>query len=258
MWCTLYVLEQCFLCRPVVRRMHYVCVPAEWKGMTARCLALIAAQVENLQARSHKILHLFGICHQHQPFFHSPGWTWLGEIVPQCACFLKLWTNYIHFNREWAQCLGMIALIKQNASSCWYSDPGWDSSSSLSHTLWVHPNFLFLSFPFLVVPLGMCSLLSLHYSPSLAPPASNNAVLLRLHRAGWRTCQFERARWGCTFVRTTLTSSHTLNCLLHFLVYFSDHLSRYGRSSDPLGPETVNSHFLTSCTWDEFFDHENI
>lgn len=136
------------------------------KGMTARCLALIAAQVENLQARSHKILHLFGICHQHQLFFHSPGRNWrqllqLGEIVPQCACFLKLWTNYIHFNREWAQCLGMIAFIKQKASSCWYSDPGWDSSSSLSHTLWVHPNFLFLSFPFLVVPLGMCSLLSL-------------------------------------------------------------------------------------------------
>ena len=116
------------------------------------------------------------------------------------------------------------------------------------HTLWVHPNFLFLSFPFLVVPLGMCSLLSLHYYQSLALPASNNAVLLQLHRAGWCTCQFERARWGCTFVRTTLTSSHALNCLLHFPVYLSDHLSRYGRSSDPLGPETVNSHFLTSCT----------
>jgi len=158
----------------------------------------------------------------------SAGWN----SATVCLLFevvVDFWTNYIHFNREWAQCLGMIALIKQNASSCCYGDPGWDSSSSLSHTLWVHvhPNFLFLSFPFLVVPLGMCSLLSLHYSHSLASPASNNAVLLRLHHAGWRTCQFERARWGCTFVRTTLTSSHALNCLLHFPVYLSDHLSRY-------------------------------
>jgi len=97
----------------------------------------------------------------------SAGWN----SATVCLLFevvVDFWTNYIHFNREWAQCLGMIALIKQNASSCCYGDPGWDSSSSLSHTLWVHvhPNFLFLSFPFLVVPLGMCSLLSLPFTPT--------------------------------------------------------------------------------------------